>query len=192
MSNTPGLEASVADWLEKTGYRLEYQTHSAFVRAGLVPTMAFHVKSAEGKIREIDVAVAEMHGRLLLKVLCECKYSTGKPWVLLSSDLPPFILADWMALPKSRELADFPIDEISVHKNRLEKSWHFNGPSHFAHSIILAHVGSDKDEKRKDEKRDDDNRDFAFKSLQKIANTAWDYVAVAERPEITDRPLLFS
>jgi hypothetical protein len=156
------LESEVAKWLEETGYRLEFKTLGAFRRAGLNATMGFHVRSAEGKPREIDVSALKSRGRLFIRLLCECKYSIGKPWVLPCYGMAPEFFADWSILPKSRELHDIPFNSIDDWRPKLEKCWHFSAPASLAHTIVQAHTKPD----------DRSNRDLAFEALQKIANAA--------------------
>jgi hypothetical protein len=153
---------NVAEWLEKEGYRLEYLAHSAFQGTGLHAEMSYHVNTPEGKPREIDVMASDFSnhpssGLTEVKVLCECKYSKEKPWVLLISDLKSDLSRDWRALPKSANTRIHGPDHLRV---PLEQCWHFTPGHPLAHNLVQAF--------RKD------NRDQAFNSLQKIANAAWD------------------
>src|SRR5262245_28454562 len=102
------LESQIVGWLAKEGYRLEYQTHHAFNAAGLDAVMSHYVTNADGKPREIDVSASvsdfQKKPPIVVRVLCECKYSAGTPWVLLQSDLEANLLADWHGLPKAPQI----------------------------------------------------------------------------------------
>ena len=97
-NNIKPLEDKVSEWLSQQGYRLEYLTHKDLMDAGLHSTLGNYVESAEGQSREIDVSafgeVKNSDPPILVKVLCECKYSKKNPWVLLSSRLTSHLLAD--------------------------------------------------------------------------------------------------
>lgn len=164
------IEESVAAWLAEEGYRLEYLTHKAFHDAGIRANLSHYVEMPEGKWREIDVSAYQwLEGReppTLVRVLCECKYSKDKPWILLHSGLRANLFADWSSTPQARHL-----HELSAHIHRyedaLQKCWHFAKDQPFAHNIVQAF-------KKK-------NRDVAFDSLQKIANASWDSVETPQR-----------
>lgn len=165
------LRDKVTEWLGGEGYRLEYIVHKAFRDIGLNATMSHHVETEEGKCREVDVAAFQQCGSQpqrprIVHVLCECKYSQEKPWLLMSSGLQSCLWADWASLPQSprlRELSHHIVD----YEDKLRNSWHFANGQPMAHSLLQAF--------RKD------NRDMAFDALQKIANAAWDHVETPDR-----------
>jgi hypothetical protein len=170
-TNQP-LDAKVADWLEKQGYRLEYLTESAFRGAGLHAVLGEYVEDVAGqKPREIDVSVfrqLEDAGQTIYaRCICECKYSKKKqPWVLLHSGLYSAVLADWWALPKSPGLHSLSAS-IEAHGKELRKAWHFADGRSFAHTIVEAFR--------------DDNRDTAYDALCKITHAAWDKAEAPSR-----------
>lgn len=173
MSNTTedNLTNKVEEWLGKEGYRLEYITHNALKGVGLRPVMSNYVESANGLSREIDVTARitsdlEVAKPATVCLMCECKYSVDKPWILLQSGLPANIKCDWGALPKSPDL-DKISGDIEKYARFLCGSWHFAIEQYFAHNLVQAF--------RKN------NRDIAFDSLKKIANAAWDYVETPHR-----------
>ncbi len=178
-SDKRSLEEKVAGWLATEGYRLEYQTLKALRDAGLKAYLGKHVRSAQGKPREIDVMVLETHRKndrhdLFIRLLCECKYSAGKPWVLLDADQRCTAEELWKAIPKSQGLAS---SNVFQHKGKLNGSIHFSVSETVAHTVLQAWVKADPGEAGEDEPQEKErrnNRDFAFDSLQKIANAAWD------------------
>lgn len=178
-SDKRSLEDKVATWLAAEGYRLEYQTLKAMRDAGLNAYLGRHVKTAQGKPREIDVTVLQTHRKnerhdLLIRLLCECKYSAGKPWVLLDADQRCTPEELWTALPKSQGLAS---SNVFQHKARLNGSIHFSGAESVAHTVLQAWVKPEPGkaaEREPVEAEKRNNRDFAYESLQKIANAAWD------------------
>jgi hypothetical protein len=171
MSNKPAptnLTDTLIEWLSSEGYVLEYQTLHALRAAGMKATMGFHINSQEGVPREIDVtslAVAAKNdnaqSNYVIRIICECKYTLDKPWVILQSGIASGLPQDWQSLPHSEG-----IDEVGaiLAKNPrfVEGLWHFAPRQHLGHTITQAF--------RKD------NRDYAFSSLQKVANAAWDWV----------------
>lgn len=168
------LSTKVADWLAKEGYVLEFRTHQAFQRAGLHATMGHYLDDPAGNQREIDVTVlvegTEPNAPTLIRVLCECKYSSDKPWVLLDSGLRANMFADWHSLPQSPNLrAKAPhIEEVA---RWLVDSWHFSLDRTFAHSLLQVFRSG--------------NRDVAYDSLRKISNAAWDWTEYAARSDTT-------
>jgi hypothetical protein len=83
------LAERVLDWLEKQGYPLEFRTARAFQDAGFGVRQGTHYRPEEGPPREIDVigdVIAE-RGESFLRIAyyVECKYTKGRPWVVLSS-----------------------------------------------------------------------------------------------------------
>lgn len=162
------LSTKVADWLANEGYVLEYRTHQALQRAGLAATMGHYIEDPAGSQREIDVAAlvedADASSAVHVRVLCECKYSSDKPWVLLDSGLRANIVVDWHSLPQSANLRA-KASHVEELARWLVESWHFSLDRTFAHSLVQVF--------RKG------NRDVAYDSLKKISNAAWDW---AERP----------
>ncbi len=165
------LTGKVTEWLGQEGYRLEYITHKALRDVGLTTVMSNYVESANGTQREIDI-IASLQPDFgtakptLVRIMCECKYSADKPWILLQSGIPANLWCDWMALPKSPDLQEASKD-IEQYDRLLCGSWHFSREQYFAHNLVQAF--------RKN------NRDIAFDSLKKIANAAWDYVETPNR-----------
>ncbi len=172
MSNTEdNLANKVEEWLGCEGYRLEYITHKALEEVGLITEMSNYVESANGSLREIDVTAClgsdlGIAKSTLVRLMCECKYSVDKPWILLQSGIPANLWCDWLSLPKSPDLHEIS-EDIEKYAPSLSGSWHFAGEQYFAHNLVQAF--------RKN------NRDMAFDSLKKIANAAWDYVETPHR-----------
>jgi len=165
------LTNKVEEWLGCEGYRLEYITHKALKDVGLTTVMSDYFESANGSLREIDVTASlqpdiGIAKPTLVRLMCECKYSVDKPWVLLQSGLPANLWCDWRSLPKSPTLHKIS-EDIEKYARLLSGSWHFAGKQSFAHNLVQAF--------RKN------NRDIAFDSLKKIANAAWDYVETPHR-----------
>ncbi len=163
-------EQRVSEWLASEGYRLEYLTHAAFKKVGIHATMSYYVETPDGKPREIDVAAflesSNQTSKIILRVLCECKYSMDKPWVLMLSDLSSHLFADWISIPQSKPLQDLS-STVSAYEKELEGCWHFAKGQRFAHNILQAFR----------EKK----RDTAYDSLQKISNASWDCAETPER-----------
>jgi len=139
--------------------------------------MGHYVESAEGKMREIDVAAIEQHEgdpSLIFRALCECKYSADKPWVMLFSGLATDLGLDWVSLPKNARLQAIS-DEIVEYGDELKGSWHFDESHRLCHSIVQAFKPSG----------DNKGSDDAFGALQKIANAAWDSCDPATHPRMT-------
>jgi len=165
------LKDSLVAWLSGEGYVLEYTTLHARRAAGMNATMGYHINSRDGVPREIDVtalSVAPKNERdqfpYVIRVICECKYTLNKPWVILQSGLSSGLPQDWQSLPHSERIDG--IGAILASNPRFtEGLWHFASRRHVGHTITQAF--------RKD------NRDHAFSSLQKIANAAWDWVLSA-------------
>jgi len=172
MSNeSNNLNNKVAEWLGKEGYRLEYITHKAFSDTGLTTVMSNYVETPEGSWREIDVTAMQQPDYGLAKptavrIMCECKYSVEKPWVLLQTGLMSNIWCDWISLPQSPDLKEFT-KHIEHYEKQLHSCWHFAKEQYFAHNLVQAFR--------------EKNRDVAFESLQKISNAAWDYVETPNR-----------
>lgn len=185
------LESKVEAWLGKEGYRLEYLTHKAFTDAGLTSVIGDYIETTEGKPREIDVTAHETlksDPTAVVRVMCECKYSSAQPWVLMSSDLFGNFWTDWMSLPQSQAIRAYS-SIVGEYEAQCAGSWHFDKRQPFAHGLVQA--------LRKD------NHDIAYNALQKIANAAWDYVENPERKGhsvhlvtipclVVDAPLLFA
>jgi hypothetical protein len=162
------LTESLIEWLSSEGYVLEYKTLHALRAAGMNATMGFHINSRDGVPREIDVTSLAVAAKnqdaqclYVIRLICECKYTAEKPWVILQSGLASGLPQDWQSLPHSKG-----IDEVGTILSRnprfAEGLWHFAPRQHVGHTITQAF--------RKD------NRDHAFSSLQKVANAAWDWV----------------
>lgn len=172
MSDTEdNLTNKVEEWLGCEGYRLEYITHKALNDVGLTTVMSDYVESANGSLREIDITASltpdlGIAKSTLVRLMCECKYSVDKPWILLQSGIPANLWCDWLSLPKSPDLHEIS-EDIEKYARSLSGSWHFAGEQYFAHNLVQAF--------RKN------NRDIAFDSLKKIANAAWDYVETPHR-----------
>lgn len=164
------LTGKLEDWLGCEGYRLEYITQKALSDVGLTAVMSNYFESADGLLREIDVTAFELpmgSGKATsVRLMCECKYSVNKPWILLQSGLSANLQCDWWALPKSPALQKIS-ENIEKCERFLCSSWHFSREQYFAHNLVQAF--------RKN------NRDIAFDSLKKIANAAWDYVETPNR-----------
>ncbi len=165
------LTNKVEDWLGCEGYRLEYITHKALNDVGLTTVMSNYVESADGSLREVDITASlmpdpEMTKLTSVRLMCECKYSVDKPWILLQSGIPANLACDWLSLPKSPLLHEIS-EDIEKYARLLFGSWHFDCGQYFAHNLVQAF--------RKN------NRDIAFDSLRKIANAAWDYVETPHR-----------
>ena len=170
MAEEENLEQKVLQWLAREGYRLEYLTQEAFRDAGVRTTMSHYIESPDGKFREIDVSAFQDASTessvIMLRALCECKYSMDKPWVLMLSGLSSSLFADWHSIPKSKPLQELS-SKIGGFEKTLEGSWHFAKDQPFAHNLIQAFR--------------EKNRDAAFDSLQKISSAAWDCVETPER-----------
>jgi len=89
-----GIEGKIRTWLDKQGYPFEMRVAKAFEKSGFYIEVSKYYKDLdENKHREIDVVatnsvmVNENH-RVMLNIIftCECKNSSDKPWLLLSSD----------------------------------------------------------------------------------------------------------
>jgi hypothetical protein len=172
MANTNNnLTRKVEDWLGHEGYRLEYITQKALADTGLTTVMSNYFESADGSLREIDVTASEHHfgtdKAVSVRLMCECKYSVDKPWILLQSGMPANLFCDWLSLPKSPALHEISENYIEKCERFLCNSWHFSRDQYFAHNLVQAF--------RKN------NRDVAFDSLKKISNAAWDYVETPHR-----------
>jgi hypothetical protein len=178
------LEEKVVKWLRTEGYRLEYHTLKAFRDTGLTAFLGNYVPTDEGTPREIDVT-SYLTGRnqnnhfLAARWLCECKYSGGKPWILLDADGTLPLDEMWHATPQSKRLYN---SNILTHKEMLSGSWHFDPSRGLAHSVLQAKIKPEKDQAEdqptEEKKR---NRDFAYESLHKIAHAAWEYADLDEK-----------
>jgi hypothetical protein len=170
------LNDQVAEWLSSHGLRLEYAVHAAFRRAGLAAALSNYVESADGKFREIDVTAHSRGSNSLLKVMCECKYSKAKPWVLLHTGLVSDPVLDWFMTPKSKSLQK---SDTETFAKSVKDSWHFSNKVRVSHTVVEAF------------KKDSDGRDFAFDSLQKISNAVWDWAECNEdSPDLIGIPCL--
>jgi hypothetical protein len=167
------MEERVSEWVGNQGYRLEHVTYKAFKNARLDAVMSAFLESAEGKSREIDVTAWGTYDDepISLRVVCECKYSTD-PWVLVGCGQQPDYRTKWHAIPQSSSISKFWRFIEPVEKD-LVPYWHFFRKTLIAHTIVQAF----KDQK--------DNRDFAYQSLQKIANAAWDWAENDEKQKPT-------
>jgi hypothetical protein len=166
------LSTKVADWLAKEGYVLEYRTHQAFGKAGLKATMGHYLDGPAGNQREIDVTAlvqaSDPNVSTIIRILCECKYSSEKPWVLLDSGLRANVFSDWHSLPQSANLRA-KAAYIEGFARWLVESWHFSLDRTFAHSLVQVFRSG--------------NHDVAYDALKKIANAAWDW---ADHPARSD------
>ncbi len=87
-------EKKIADWLINTGYPLEMEVATILRKRGLSVFQAdYYLDPKSNEYREIDVVaisdqlVAQKEGHLLrFEILCECKTSRDKPWLLLVDD----------------------------------------------------------------------------------------------------------
>lgn len=161
--------------MNSQGFRLEYRAFAALWRRfpGHCRLDDYFV-SADGAPCEIDVTAQLSHWQIqrgygfLLRVLCECKYSKSKPWVLLygNSD-PSWLISDWLHVPRTAALRDMP--KLSEEQAKeLQKAFHFSEGIWLAHSIVQAHTDGEQD-----------RRGRAFDSLRKIAHAAWEFLDTA-------------
>jgi Holliday junction resolvase len=94
--------ATVLKWLAAAGYPLEYDAARHLRGAGFIAEQGRHfVDPTEGKSREVDVvARAAITGETAMVLVVECKVSTDKPWVVLTTEeVRP---AEWMAIASKR------------------------------------------------------------------------------------------
>jgi len=171
-SPPPGsdLRAKVEEWLNSQGYPLEYRTYWALYRHFLgKTTLGAYVRPEAGDAREVDVSAYEthiIHGTtkgLHLRLLCECKYSKDKPWVLLYGNMESSsYFADWAHTPRSKAI-ETPPNLSQEQITHLTKAYHFSEGLWDAHSIVQAFG-------------ERGGRDPAYDSLRKITHAAWDYL----------------
>jgi len=170
--------AKVADWLNTQGYPLEYRTYwSFFGKFGGSCGLGSYIETTDGTAREIDVYAYQTHLELEkgigfhLRVICECKYSRDKPWILLYGNLDKsWIVTDWMHTPRSRRLYEMPnLSDARVKGllQKLEKSFHFSQGVHLAHNLVQAFSKPGE-------------QDSAYNSLRKITHAAWDFLRISE------------
>jgi hypothetical protein len=174
---------AIAAWLGTEGYRLEYQTLKAVRDAGMEAVLGSYVCSEEGSMREIDVNAALVKERgdnyYEMRWVCECKYTSRKPWVLLDQDASMKLEEIWDATPKSSKLAG---NGALRHHARLAEAWHFDVADQIAHTVIQAKVKFDKTNKAEEpSNQKKNNQDFAFESLQKITHAGWDIAELNEK-----------
>jgi hypothetical protein len=86
-------EKAVKEWLVKTGYPLEMEVANVFRNRGLhVFQSDYYMDPQSNEYREIDVVALSSHqigneGNLVkFEVLCECKTSRDKPWLMFVDD----------------------------------------------------------------------------------------------------------
>jgi len=88
------LAKKVRSWLESEGYPFELQVGRTFHEAGWDVFYGHHYSDpATSKLREIDVHAsfgpyvgdAKGAGMVSVHLLCECKMSLSKPWVIFTS-----------------------------------------------------------------------------------------------------------
>jgi hypothetical protein len=85
------LHDELAEWLSKQGYPLEMEVAHRFRAAGFdVAQSTYYADPETGDAREIDIFAADSKRisefDVRLTCLVECKVSTGKPWVIFTSD----------------------------------------------------------------------------------------------------------
>lgn len=168
MSNeSENLDERVGKWLAEEGYRVEYTVDKAFRDVGVKSVMSNYFQTPEGTWREIDVTASMQSQNTyvnpdIVRIMCECKYSKDKPWILMHSGLQSQQPTDWICTPKSPNLNDKFLDLESTAKY-FSTSWHYLPKQFVAHNIVQAFRRKNKE------------KDMAFDALQKIANAAWDY-----------------
>lgn len=83
------LVDEVRKWLRGQGQHLEFQVAERFARADFLIKQGVHIRSTADKSREVDVfALRALISEELVAgfaAVVECKYSKGKPWVVLSN-----------------------------------------------------------------------------------------------------------
>lgn len=90
-SEKKSLHDELAAWLSKQGYPLEMEVAHEFRSAGFTVAQSTYYSDPEtGDAREIDVFAShtKMISEFDVRITClvECKVSTGKPWVMFTSD----------------------------------------------------------------------------------------------------------
>jgi hypothetical protein len=181
-------KAAVEKWLNNQGCRLEYRTYMAF-RRHVVGTagLGLYVQSEKGEPREIDVYTYwtafsdNLDSGVHLRVICECKYSKGKPWVLMfAGPEKSFYITDWLHTPRSAAL-ERPPKFSQPDVDELTKSFHFAEDAWLAHNIVQAHVDRENVVKRATKPRSGKGgMDYAYDALRKITYAAWDFVRTGE------------
>jgi hypothetical protein len=86
------LPEKIKAWLRTVGYPLEYATARTLREAGFDARQGrsyMDVTASGGRVREIDVLapLREVDPDVSVALVAECKYTVGKPWVVLTSDV---------------------------------------------------------------------------------------------------------
>lgn len=167
------LKQNIRNWINTQGFRLEYRTLQAFKNQGISARMSHYLSDSSGKPREIDVVAYSMcdkpiQDRMLIRVICECKYSTKKPWLLMNSGLQADVHSDWSGLPKSPYL-DGMSKFLTGNEFELKDCWHFSLKQPHAHTMVQA-LGKN-------------NVDQAYGALSKISELAWESVDPSTGPD---------
>jgi len=77
---------SVRNWINDTGYPLEFEVADIFSKAGFLITQSYYVTDNEtDKPREVDVLASFSLESAKACFVIECKYSVDRPWVVFSS-----------------------------------------------------------------------------------------------------------
>ncbi len=171
-----GLKAKVEKWLNRKGFPLEYKTYAAFARRPIQTGLGSYIESKEGKMREIDVFAYETHSSAQymahVRVICECKYSRKKPWVLLYGNREKADLhGHWLHTPRSKTL-EFPPQFNDEIRDGLARTIHFQEGFQVAHNLTQVLTDSDQDR--------------AYDALRKVCHAAWDFIEVWE-PRFTTK-----
>lgn len=186
VTESDDLRASVDSWVNQQGYPLEYATAHAFETAGYEVLIGSHLppdaqpeRERKPEAREVDVRAWRgpegllQDDSLLTVVICECKYSRKKPWLLLYSDMTVGFTSSWAALPMTRWLAEASGPWLESMADSFSTNAHLAGDRSFAHNLVQAHSN------------EQGGRDAAYKALMKIARLARVF---AEDPFPTSQP----
>jgi hypothetical protein len=182
-------KAAVETWLNSHGSRLEYRTYMAFRKYVPFGTAGLgqYVHSDSEDPREIDAytyctaSADDLNSAVSLRVLCECKYSKDKPWVLLYGNRNRSSwITDWFHTPRSAALKLHP--KFSQQETmELTKTFHFTQGQWLAHTITQTHLDPDnlasQGQKQNGKCK---HPDYAYDALRKITYAAWDFVKGGE------------